>query len=863
MFNNDTSSKINKFFKSTPLFFIFTFLGGFLTFMVFTIKLKAYGNYSNTILYTIYCFSLICFILANCFKQKKTDSLQLPVFSSIIVQILGLLLLLTSFFIGLTKCSGFLLLGCYLFFNKSKKSYLLFEGSLLANISTITSLLIIQLVPTYHEMPFLAKILSYILGWFGYYSYHNENLLNMVIAGKTYCFAVTYEQSGLWYLISAVVVLSIVLLISNISKFILLKTLCITFFSSLIYFLMRYIMLIFVYTLVNDISIFYSPVVSFISWLPWFVIYYILLIKFSITIDGYSFDFSSIFYERNKKLAITLVMSVLFLCSICSLFIGIYYPSGTYKKGKIFIDEYHSPSWESVTQPLNTDEFLGQKSTYTYYSFAQYLKKISDVEIIFDDKDYNKITGNDILIIKTPTKDFSSDEISKIRNFVDEGGGLFLIGDHTNLFDMSRRLNDIAKPFKLNFRYDALYDLETTHLTNYDIQYNSYFPNYMNSILDTYKFATSCSVKSSIFSHKIIVGNNLSSELLDMSHPNFFGDLSLSEEEMFGLFEQCSAVEYGKRRVVAFSDSTTFSSYSVFMHDNPEFIYSIIDYLSQSNNTNYIKIISILFILLFLILIYLYRFKLNIKVLLTIVLIFIPICLTGSSFFLKQFFSHCTNAINDKINKYETVYFLRSDNEKELSHFVAMGDDKEQYSSLFLSFQRMGYFVRESKNLLDILEANTKLLVITDPLSLSNEDLPAIDKFIFDGGQVLFFYKENLFDNYSSIFDFFQIRYKPTVNTVDIKTNNTVNINDTSRLQFLSYIPVGNLKVNMKFASNMINIRLDTYDFENTKGKLHILFSLNHFDNISLGDPGVPATSSQKKQNELLFEILKFILPTL
>lgn len=863
MFSHSIISKISsriQDMKSTPLFLIFNFLGGFLTFIFFIINLKVYGNYTKSISYTIYFFSLICFVFANFFKQYNAETLQLATFLQFILRMSGLLILIISFFIGFPQSGGLLLFGCFLLFNNFKKSYLLFEASLSATISIMLSLLLIQFMPTYHETQLGAKIISYILKLFGHYSYCNENLLNMVINGKTYCFAVTYEQLGFWYFISAFMTLLIVLLINKFPKFMLLKILCITFLSSLLYFLMRYVILIFVYTLRPDIKIFYSPMISFISWLPWTIVYYLLLRKENITVNNHCSDFLSNLF-KNKNLVPTITVSALYLIISCALFISLHRPTGTYKTGKIFIDEYHSPSWESVTQPLNTHEFLGQKSTYTYYSFVQYLRKMGDVEIISEGEDFNKITSSDILIIKTPTKDFSGNEISRIRDFVANGGGLFLIGDHTNLFGMSKRLNTITKPFNLQFRYDALYDLETTHLTNYDAQYNSYFPNYINSILGNYKFATSCSIKSSIFSHKIIVGNNLSSELLDMSHPNFFGDLSLSEEEMFGLFEQCSSVEYGKGRVIAFSDSTTFSSYSVFMHDNPIFIYSIINYLRQSNRFDYIKSFLILLILLVSIVIYQYRSKLNIKGVLIVYLISLPICLTVSSSLLTQIFSRHSDVINNEINKYETIYFLRSENEKELSHFVAMGDDKEQYSSLFLSFQRMGYFVRESKRLSDILKANTKLLIITDPLSLSSKDLPLIDKFIFDGGQVLFFYKEGAFNHYSSIFDFFQIRYKPTINTVDIQIRNGDN-KDLSQIQFLNYIPVGNSKVNMNFASDMANIRLDTYEFEVAKGKLYILFSLENFDNMALGDPGVPATSSQRKQHELLFEMLKYVLET-
>lgn len=66
------------------------------------------------------------------------------------------------------------------------------------------------------------------------------------------------------------------------------------------------------------------------------------------------------------------------------------------------------------------------------------------------------------------------------------------------------------------------------------------------------------SLRTMTLEQAIIVDNNACSEKLDLSHQNYFGDLSLSEEEYFGLFEMCVAKKVGKRRIVAFADSTTF-----------------------------------------------------------------------------------------------------------------------------------------------------------------------------------------------------------------------------------------------------------------------------------------------------------------
>ena len=838
--------------KCSPLKLPLAFYAAFLIFTSIITKISAWGLYTNFFTYLTCFLGVVCFIIASFTEQKLIVNSR---YKQIVKVLVGAILICFSILLGIPKGIGLFLIGCsFLFSINNSISITLIRAGTLSTITTFISLFLVQIIPTFHEMKWFTRIISIVLKVFGINSYPNGYLLNTIINGKTYSFAVTYEQTGAWYFIPAILIMLIIIL-NDFSNSKLIKTFSITIISSILYFILRYIILINIYVLLNDIQIFYSPIISLISWVPWFCIYYILLKGFNIKHQA-----KCIFVQMptpiNKGMVLkNTIVILLILISFCNLFIGNYYSFGNYKNGKIFIDEYHSHGWESVTQPLNTEEFLGQKSTYTYYSLTEYLRYSKDVEVITDTNMYEGITPNDILIIKTPTVDFTSHEISSIQNFVRDGGGLFLIGDHTNLFDMNRRLNEIAKPFNIIFRYDSTYDLKTTRLTNYDTNYNLYFPNIINNILTQYKFATSCSIKSGLHSKKIMIGNNLSSELLDMSHPNFFGDLSLSETEMFGLFEQCVAVEYGKGRVIAFSDSTTFSSYSVFLHDNPEFISSVIDYLDQTNRKNLFLIIGVVLLIVTIVYSYFIKEKILLRQIVIFILLTLPLISFISNTILASMFNKSTERIKNDINSYETVYFLRSPEEKGLSHFVSSGDEKEQFSSLFLAFQRLGFFVRENKNISEVLGSNIKLLVITDPSAIKNEDLPLLDEFIFGGGRVLLLYKENKFEVYARIFNFFGIVYRPYIQSVRLseKLDNGDNID----YQYISYLPVGSSIPQIHSVPGIGNIRLDTYEFN--EGSFNILFSAELFDNISLGDPGNPATEEQIRQHEILYDLLEFM----
>ncbi len=355
----------------------------------------------------------------------------------------------------------------------------------------------------------------------------------------------------------------------------------------------------------KNINIFYNSEYIFISCIPLCIILNINIFKKNIVKDT-KINFFSFRYVK-----LTLVHSFLFALSVSLLIYSIFLfkGNGKEKSGKIYIDEYHSDGWEAIFEPLNTKNFGGQKSTYTYYSFVNMLEKIKPVEVITKSNQYKKITPEDILIIKTPTVDFTDIELKKIDSLLKSGAGLWIIGDHTNLLDMSSRLNEIIEPYGAKFNYDCIYDLKTSNLTYYDNNLMPYFKHNINSDMTGYKFATSCSINTNILYNKIMIGNNLCSENLDISHQNYFGDLSFSEEEYFGLFCQCAARKVNKGRLLIYSDSTTFSSFSVFMHTNPQFIFSSIEYLNRKNSFNYLLLFSILLSIISIISTFMFRKK--------------------------------------------------------------------------------------------------------------------------------------------------------------------------------------------------------------------------------------------------------------
>jgi hypothetical protein len=186
-----------------------------------------------------------------------------------------------------------------------------------------------------------------------------------------------------------------------------------------------------------------------------------------------------------------------------------------------------------------------------------------------------------VLVIKTPTSPFSADEVDAIVGFVREGGGLFLIGDHTNVFGTSTYLNPVAERFGMYFRYDATYSLATLGLSVFERPKR--FAHPIVRFMPTYMFATSCTLYSPLLSENVILGYGLRAMYLDYSETSYFPTKEEKLNYDFGMFVQAGGVKYGKGRVLGYTDSTCFSNFFMFIPGKPELALASVEWLNRAN----------------------------------------------------------------------------------------------------------------------------------------------------------------------------------------------------------------------------------------------------------------------------------------
>lgn len=277
---------------------------------------------------------------------------------------------------------------------------------------------------------------------------------------------------------------------------------------------------------------------------------------------------------RQREASVRILPVVAGIALACAL---AYSDPGNLKDGRIMFDEGHS-NWEWTQEPFDTTAF-GIRAEYNYSCLFDYLSHFYTVRANTERISSSLLDTVDILIIKTPTEPFGSDEIEAITGFVKDGGGLLLIGDHTNLFGMTDYLNAIATRFGMHFHYDDTFDLATTGFSVYERPRIWFHPCVRG--ISEFAFLTSCTLAGDLMTEPVMVGCALGSEDGDYGHPNFFGNIAFDLRDRFGLFAQAGAKSFGRGRVLLFTDSTCFSNFCLFGPGNLGLVLGFVDYLNR------------------------------------------------------------------------------------------------------------------------------------------------------------------------------------------------------------------------------------------------------------------------------------------
>ncbi|MBN1972275.1 MAG: hypothetical protein JW787_01450 [Sedimentisphaerales bacterium] len=291
---------------------------------------------------------------------------------------------------------------------------------------------------------------------------------------------------------------------------------------------------------------------------------------------------------RNKSIRIIVLSFLGSFLLISGLLLDI---PGTRKQERVAVDEFHS-NWERTDKPFDT-EWYGQESGYNYACIYDYCSRFYNMSRLTAAIDKTTLNNCDVLIVKVPTSRYAPEEISYIEQFVKRGGGLMLVGEHTSVFNSGTYINDVAQIFGMRFRYDCLFDIDTTFEQLY---HPPVVPHPIIQNMPPLNFAVSCSIEPTAkIGLAVIRSTGLKNLTADYHVSNYYPQVENLAQMRYGAFIQLWASQHGKGRVAAFSDSTIFSNFATFEEGKAELMLGMIEWLNHENprfNVTILLIIS-------------------------------------------------------------------------------------------------------------------------------------------------------------------------------------------------------------------------------------------------------------------------------
>ena len=260
-------------------------------------------------------------------------------------------------------------------------------------------------------------------------------------------------------------------------------------------------------------------------------------------------------------------------------------PVGQRQKGRVLMDDYHSRQrWHRKTfdtvrtdLPFTTTTY-GQPAAYNHSCLYDYCSRFYTMSRQIEPLTEAALAGTDVLVLKVPSGAYSPAEIKLVVDFVERGGGLLLLGEHTSVYGSGPYLNALAEKFGFRFRYDCAFGIDSV----FDQLYQPpLLPHPIVQHMPPMEFATSCTIDSGATGQAVIQAAGLKNLNANYHVPNFYPQTADQPQMRYGAFVQLLAARHGRGRVAAFTDSTIFSNFCVFEPGKTEIMLGMLEWLNH------------------------------------------------------------------------------------------------------------------------------------------------------------------------------------------------------------------------------------------------------------------------------------------
>ena len=652
---------------------------------------------------------------------------------------------------------GFILLGIGFFLLAVVPNLFLWLGfavsGLILAIQAAGMGIYYMLIPSGHSATVMSYIMYPVLKLFGFVTSFERGTIFIQKAGDIFPFPTTWDTLGAFPFILIFLPALVYLLLKSDTVDHALRRAAGFLGLSLVYVVLRYVVLLHFYftgdlgmeAMAKFRNIFFSSWWLFITFVP-FVVLIMLVYSPRIEIVLPSLKIG----KKSAAMAVAFLLSAFF-------FVGatVYQEQGTEKQGRVLVDEIHS-TWEPSSLVLDK-YWYGSESTYNAYSMIEWFDATFAVDRVMSNAFVNWEPGNnitkaepdvvsdeitadmlknyDILILKTPNM-YNQSEVAAIVAFVENGGGLFVVGDHSNFAGTSTALNEIIRNFGLEFVFDSANSVEG-RLSIYE---RGKIAHPCAKYMPYFDFLTSCTIAAPINVGRVIPGYALNAEPGEYASTGFFRETRrdlpvLATDRNWGIFHQCVASKYGKGRIVAFADSTCISNFRIFFGGTDGMAIGCMEWLNYSNALSFMtKLFWIAGVVLAGIGVFLFS-DVEKKKRLGVFLIVVCAAGLGSSLSIAAFSPTLYDSIPAKYYDWDNTVCFDGSHSSEI---VDSGNKEGNYSVFLIWTQRVGR-IPSIEHSLQACSEKGKTIIIVDPVTenFSSEDIDILKKHMEKGGNVL------------------------------------------------------------------------------------------------------------------------------
>ena len=248
------------------------------------------------------------------------------------------------------------------------------------------------------------------------------------------------------------------------------------------------------------------------------------------------------------------------------------------------------------------DQPLGEVfSEAAFGLLPEYLRLYGFESIVQTDPPLEKLDSYEVIVVINPGASFSDQERAALLDFAQRGGGLLVMGDHTNIGGVGDSINGLLRPVGLGLKFDSA--IHVYGDWGDDLKLGFPFSPVYEAADVPVSVGASVQAPLSLGVVPLVMGRQAFSDPGNPDNPQgFLGNMRLDRGEAYGTLVLAAARRWGKGWVALFGDTSPFQN--PVLPRSSKFIAALVAWLSGSK-ARWIEVSRLMIgVLLFLLLIW-------------------------------------------------------------------------------------------------------------------------------------------------------------------------------------------------------------------------------------------------------------------